>query len=292
MPNWKLGASIANIKKETFDACAKAQIDVVEVSTSEEVYKTLDWEEIAKWSADSGVGIWSMHLPFYGTPKIDPACMDKAVRDFTIEVFRKNIAHAAKIGAKVAVVHPGLEPTDPKERAERLKYSGESMAKVADICEEFGLTAAVEDLPRSCVGNTTDEICEIISSDDRLRVTFDVNHLLLDSHSYFVEKLGNKIATLHISDYDFLNERHWLPGEGQIDWVNLVTLLENVNYSGPWMYETRMTELPTMNRPALTFEDLRRNYLECMNKQPLTVFGTVNEEVTMAQAYLKERVVK
>lgn len=34
-----------------------------------------------------------------------------------------------------------------------------------------------------------------------------------------------------------LKERHWLPGEGKINWKELIAALDSCGYSGVWMYE-------------------------------------------------------
>lgn len=73
--------------------------------------------------------------------------MDKSVRDYTVGHFRELIGRSSELGAKIAVVHPALEPTKPEERATRVGYSQESMAKLAEIAAGYGMTAAVEDLP-------------------------------------------------------------------------------------------------------------------------------------------------
>jgi len=76
----------------------------------------------------------------------------------------------------------------------------------------------------------------------------------------FVKKLADKIITVHVSDYDFINERHWLPGEGKVDWNALYEALKAVNYSGPWMYEIILNAENTIQRNRnLTFEDFVKN---------------------------------
>ena len=52
-----------------------------------------------------------------------------------------------------------------------------------------------------------------------------------------MKKLGKDIITLHISDYDFVDERHWLPKEGKTDWDSLIKALVECGYDGVWMYE-------------------------------------------------------
>ena len=93
---------------------------------------------------------------------------------------------------------------------------------------------------RISLENTADEMLELVSADPRLRVCFDVNHLCLEfgcDHREFVEKLGHLIETTHMSDYDFIDERHFFPGYGQIDWQEVIELLENAGYCGPFLSE-------------------------------------------------------
>ena len=103
---------------------------------------------------------------------------------------------------------------------------------------------------------TADELLEIVSADEKLCVCFDVNHLLQGTHADFLEKLGNKIVTLHISDYDFKDEKHWLPGEGDIDWQSLYQGLVKVGYDGMWLYELGQIPPRHLHRDRnLTFGD-------------------------------------
>jgi sugar phosphate isomerase/epimerase len=43
---------------------------------------------------------------------------------------------------------------------------------------------------------------------------------------------------LHISDYDGVDERHWLPGQGIINWSEVVESLVSIDYGGPFMFES------------------------------------------------------
>jgi sugar phosphate isomerase/epimerase len=170
------------------------------------------------------------------------------------------IAKGTAVGITRFVVHPSGEPISDETRANRLSGAKDSLAKLADLAETYGAIIAVEDLPRSCLGNTADELAELISASDKLRVCFDVNHLLQGTHADFLEKLGDKIITLHISDYDFKDEKHWLPGEGDIDWQALYTGLRNVGYDGMWLYELGQTPPRHLHRDRnLTFSDYVEN---------------------------------
>ena len=129
----------------------------------------------------------------------------------------------------------------------------------------------MEDLPRTCLGNTADNILRLISANDKLRVCFDTNHLLTDDNVHFIEKVGSKIITLHVSDYDFTDEKHWLPGEGLNDWNAIYAALQKVNYGGVWMYEIGRKPPKTLFRSRdLTFDDFVNNAKEIFAKKSLT----------------------
>jgi sugar phosphate isomerase/epimerase len=56
-------------------------------------------------------------------------------------------------------------------------------------------------------------------------------------HKDFVDALGDKIVTCHMSDYDFVDEKHFFCGNGDINWDELIGLLEGIGYCGPFLYE-------------------------------------------------------
>ena len=95
------------------------------------------------------------------------------------------------------------------------------------------------------------------------------------AHAEFLKAAGPLIATLHISDYDFVNERHWFPGEGKIDWRALADGLDAIGYTDAFTYELSFKGNPkTVARSRnLTPEDFVRNAREIEERSPLTVFG-------------------
>ena len=82
------------------------------------------------------------------------------------------------------------------------------MAKLADFANKFGAVICVEDLPRTCLGRDSSDINELVSAQPDLRVCFDTNHMLSEDVCAFIKDVGDKIVTVHVSDYDYLNERH------------------------------------------------------------------------------------
>ena len=68
-----------------------------------------------------------------------------------------------------------------------------------------------------------------------------------------------------------MDERHQLPGNGKIDWKELLDLLESINYSGPFMYEVRMAntaqEVLPGTRYAGTLADGKANFDKVMERK-------------------------
>ena len=273
-----IGLSIYNPDRGFLNSLARAGIDCVEVSLPGREYAAFDYSAFSANARAAGLDICSFHLPFYLAPEdgpVDPASLDADIRRRTAEVHARYVRTAAGMGARLAIVHACLEQDDEHRRAERIARAKESLVSLADVAEPLGVTVCVEDLPRTCLGNTAEELADIISCDDRLRICFDVNHLLFGSHADFLRLLGPKIVATHISDYDFVNERHWLPGEGKIDWPALMDGLDAAGYAGAFTYELGFKGDPrTVARSRdLTPEDIVRNVREIEARHTLTVIG-------------------
>ena len=273
---WKAGVSscaLGNLEEEAFKAYSESGIDCMEISP--ENYDELDWKQMLELSKRYGVALWSFHLPYGPFVTMDISGVTTPDARTAVEIHKEYIRKFSNIGIKIGVIHPSAEPipTETKARYTVLERAKESLAELADFAAGCGVTIAVEDLPRTCLGNCSAEILELISVDDRLRVCYDTNHLLSEDNVHFIEAVGDKIITMHVSDYDFINERHWMPYEGKNDWVSIVTALEKVGYSGPFMYELSANPYKTIERRVLTLDDFYDNYTACVNKKPARVLG-------------------
>lgn len=203
-------------------------------------------------AAKYNIELWSYHIPFAPFERIDPSHKDHAA--FTVDIFSELIKMKSELGFRRFVIHPSGEPIADEDRPERMKIAKESFAALAKVATSCGVQIAIEDLPRTCLCRNSDEMLDLLSADPTLRACFDTNHLLSEDPAAFVRKLGNKIVTTHVSDCDFINERHWYPGEGKIDWPALMRALDEVGYNGPFIYELGL--LATEFHRALAPSDL------------------------------------
>ncbi len=141
------------------------------------------------------------------------------------------------------VVHPSSEPVNQQRRAEHAAQLRRSLQELEGELKAKKMRLALEFLPRLCMGNTLADMDIFLDGmSDTFGVCQDVNHLMGQYQEIpaMARTLKEKLFTLHISDYDGVDERHWLPGQGVIDWRAFVAALKDINYTGPFNYEIRI----------------------------------------------------
>ena len=196
--------------------------------------------ERVKAITETGLRVWSVHLPF--GPGWDAAHFVEDERDAVAASLRRVIDLTKAWGPKVYVLHGCLEPVAPEERPIRIARSIRTIRELNEYAARFGAQVALENLPRSCLANTAGETRAMIQAAGHAPVVFDVNHLLGEGHDTFLNLLAPYVISTHLSDYDGIDERHWLPGQGIVPWQYIVTRLMTAGYRGPFLFELRTGE--------------------------------------------------
>ncbi len=203
-------------------------------------------------------------------------------RAHTLDAWSDIIRRAAAIGIDKFVVHAGGEPIDAADRPARMQHACTSLAHMADVAAQCGAVICIEDLPRTCLGHSIAEMQTLVAADPRLRVCIDTNHVTVEPPEALIRALGDRLVTLHVSDFDFVNERHWLPGEGKIAWPRVLDALRAVDYRGVWLYEIGFACPKTIFRDRpLTCADFARNAQELFAGKAPTVFSTPKPNLGM-----------
>lgn len=269
------------LDEKTAKEIADSGIKVLELDMSAEDYPQADFHKISEIAKKYGLEIASIHLPIAPQHIYDVTHKYATVGavPFQIELIKR----ACEIlGVKHIVIHSGGEPLKDEEREERVQRAGEKLPLLADAAEKYGADICIEVLPRTCLGRDSDEILAMLAYDDRLRVCLDTNHIFRESEVEFIHKIGKKIATTHISDRDDINERHWWPGEGLLDWVAILDALDEIGYEGDWIYECSLGPKPTILRDRmLTFDELYKNAMEVFARQKPTRYSKPKPGVGM-----------
>lgn len=241
----RLGVSLNFVNRERttadiVEAVAASRIETLEIPgaflTDPEQRRMITAELTGK----RGPRVVSVHSPFGST--IDISSFDDQARGAALVAARESIAAATELGGKLVVVHPSSEPIEPAQRAQRIRRAREGYVSLADFARAQGCRIAIELLPRTCLGNRVEELFELLDGlDERtFGVCLDVNHLM-DRYATLpsvVRALGPRLITLHLSDYDGVDERHWMPGKGVIDWPAFMQALRDIDYQGPFNFES------------------------------------------------------
>lgn len=270
MYHWKKGISLsffydmrgADVKavRNVLQSVKNYGFDCVELSFSHEDYfqnyhftegrTAEEW----RWYCDSlGLESWSIHLPFSETWDLSRDGAKEALRD-DISL----IEAAARAGISVAVIHPSFEPIADQERGRRLQNAGNHLRLLNQAARANGVILALENLPRTCLGNGSEELIALLE-DTETAFVFDTNHSLKEDNVSFLQRMlkgGHCPVSLHMSDYDFVDERHALPGDGVNPWRKLLEMLKSAGYNGPALYEINPLISPGH---TITLEELAGN---------------------------------
>ena len=208
----------------------------------------LHLEEGMKAVIESGIPVNCIHIPF--GDRWNPCLLDEAARLAVVEKFRAILARTAPLKPFGYIVHGSFEPNGDEEREAKISQLIKSMHEMADATKAY---LCVEILPRTCLLNTAAEAKRIIEEInlDNVRICVDVNHFLQEKSEDGVTALGDLIVTTHISDHDYEDERHWMPGQGKIDWNALIGAFEKIGYEGAFNYEL-----------TAPLADIKKNYIE------------------------------
>ena len=291
--NFSLGISLGIYPtEEIFNACGAAGIRCIELAPHDDDYRRIfaDAEKMKKMAEAAGTRIRSLHLPF-GMETINFSAPDPEERKRTLKLQLLMLEGAAALGCKYAIVHSGI-PVVQAERPICMKQAKEALFALQSEGSRLGITVCVENLLPSCLGRNSTEVLELLSVHPDLRACFDSNHLFGETHEAFLSAVGEKLVNTHFSDYDFLDERHWMPGEGKVDWPMIMEKLAAAAYKGPILYEVNPFRTPkTIARRALTFADYRENHAAlCRGEKPAPIGTPIEEECNaciFAERYFK-----
>lgn len=177
-----------------------------------------------------GINVWSVHTPF----GLEIDISNPLYAEAGIALYSKIMDTCALVGIDKVIVHGSSEPIPLESRQEKIECCINSLKKLY----RPDVQIALETLPRTCLGNSIDEMLYILRAlDGKVGCCVDVNHFHRGNVVELIREVQNYLITLHISDDDGLDEKHWLPGQGVLDWKSIINVLCEIDYKGIFMYE-------------------------------------------------------
>ena len=217
-------------------------------------------QEARRILAEIQVDPRSVHAAFGRS--IDVSSLDPEISAAGIRSFGVALDLAQRMGARFIIMHSSSEPIQDAERAARMKQARQSIAMIAQMADRVGCRVAVELLPRTCLGRSKEELCELLGDTDPATagVCLDTNHLMGDFASLpeVVRHFGARLFAVHCSDYDGIDEKHWPPFRGVVDWAAFLAALRSVNFSGPLLYEAKLDGDTPLERLSFLEENFRQ----------------------------------
>jgi len=110
-----------------------------------------------------------------------------------------------------------------------------AISEYADIASSFQLNVAIEPRPYDVVNNTERSLLLLNeASQKNVGINFDTGHLFVQKEvlEVSIEKMGQRIFLVHISDNDGRTDYHWAPGKGKIDWGSVLRAFRAIGYTG------------------------------------------------------------
>ncbi len=187
----------------------------------------------AKSLLDGYSGPLGLHGPFVSLP-IDAA--DPKVRQVVSDRFLLALEYGAELGARHMVLHspftvfghPLVEHTMPESLQETIDAVHQTLERPLAFALQIGCDLVIE----SIHDTNPFPLCALVSSFDRgVRLSIDVGHNLITEklggpppHEW-VHAAGGLLGHVHLQDGDGIVDRHWLPGQGNLNWWALFNAL-------------------------------------------------------------------
>lgn len=159
------------------------------------------------------------------------------VRQAALEEFRRALKVAQQIGATVMNTHYGkLPPFFSSEQS--VEWHVEVFTPLCQDAADLGVTFVVEHVPPGG-RNQLENLVEILNQVPLLRFHLDSGHAKLEaSHDRwyeYLDRLGNKLLHVHLSDNDGTADQHLSLGaspRSSINWPEHIRKLKATGYDG------------------------------------------------------------
>ena len=183
-----------------------------------------DYHDVPAMVRDAGLRMDNAHLPF-DYPNLF-WCDSDLMRNAVVEQHIRWLDECVQYGIGTAVMHitAGAQARDPAGKGV------DAIRRIVEAADQRKLVVAVENTRmRPHLDLVFAEI-----ENDHLAFCYDSSHDRARSNDspWLLRWLGNRLAVTHFSDNDGKEDRHWLPGNGVIDWPKVAAVFPHDTYEG------------------------------------------------------------
>lgn len=183
---------------------------------------------------DAGLQLDNAHLPFDYANLL--WCDSDLIRNAAIEQHIRWLHECASQGVTTAVMHltHGAEMPEPSGQGV------EGFRRIVATAEQLGMVLAVE----NGRGRRHLDLVFAEIESEHLGFCYDSSHdwKCNRDRPWLLRWLGSRLAVTHLSDNDGVEDRHWLPGNGVVDWSAIAEVFPSQAYGGSIHLEVLPTE--------------------------------------------------
>jgi len=202
--------------------------------------------DIARWFADHGLTLHSLHAPVHGGPDMDAtkrlvisvAHLERRLRIDSMEEIKRAIDISERLPFRYLVLHLGL--SDEAYDTRKLDAAFTSIEHLNLYAKGGGAQILLENIPNEL--STPERLVEFIQYThlEGLEVCFDTGHAHLgEGVQASFQALKRFVVSTHVHDNLREKDDHLLPFEGSIDWEQTVRDLNRVSAQLPLIFELR-----------------------------------------------------
>ncbi len=195
----------------------------------------------------AGVRVHSVHAPF--GPQLSIGSADEGLRRHALAAHEVVMRAAARMGARVVVVHPGYEVGGEEDLRRCQDTVRASLERLLPLAEQLDLRLAVENMLPAHTLSRHEDLLECVARVDhpRVGICLDTGHAhVVDSVERAIEVFGALIIHVHLHDNDGTADQHLLPPRGTIGWNGFLAQLGSVGFQGPLTIEAKKPDEYTM----------------------------------------------
>jgi len=138
-----------------------------------------------------------------------------------------------------------------------------AVMRANDIARSHGIGLLVEPRVGEVVSNS-DALLRLIDrvGDDNFGVILDIGHQHAQKEliPLAIEKLGRRLKYVHIADNDGRDNRHFAPGQGNVDWEEVFRLLKRRGFDG--YFAVDLEKLPDLREQFIACKGFLERYAE------------------------------
>ena len=252
-------------------AMEKSALCNIEISTSKRPEDELAHKvaaDVLRLQKSGAVRAASLHLPFGA--EINFSSDNEEMRRTSVLDAISYINIFRELDIHNITIHCSGERDMNPDRNVHLQAMRRSCEEFLPLMQEMQCSLNLEFLPRICIGNTLEELMEMTRDFpvENIGICLDVNHGMNRGETIpaMIRACGERLKTLHLSDYDNVDECHWNIGEGMLDWVEIQKSVAAMPQELLLIVETKVLAVPTWKGytpdPRFEVQNVERNCMK------------------------------